>query len=114
MITWKNIENEQVLEKLLSQPENEETPILIFKHSTRCSISANVLDRLQRQWDTKSHEAVQTYLIKVIEERPLSNALSQRLGITHESPQLFLLKNGKLLFHASHYDISYNEVKKNL
>jgi bacillithiol system protein YtxJ len=73
---------------------------LVFKHSTRCPISAAAFDEYQR-WSAENPD-VATGWIDVIEDRALSQLLSQRTGVPHESPQALLLRLGRVVWHASH------------
>ncbi len=75
-------------------------PIYIFKHSSRCGISSMVLSRFEKQ----VKERKETYFYLHIQGfRSLSNWLAEELGIRHESPQLIIVKEGKVLAHDSHY-----------
>jgi bacillithiol system protein YtxJ len=79
--------------------ESEEK-FIVFKHSTRCSISRTALSRFERDWDSLS--AVKPYYLDLLEHRNISNAIAQDTGVEHESPQAILIENGKVLKHASH------------
>ena len=75
-------------------------PVYIFKHSSRCGISSMVLSRFEKQLK----ERKETYFYLHIQGfRFLSNWLAEELGIRHESPQLIILKEEKVLAHDSHY-----------
>lgn len=75
-------------------------PVYIYKHSSRCGISSMVLSRFEKQ----VKERKETYFYLHIQGfRSLSNWLATELGIRHESPQLIILKNEKVLAHDSHY-----------
>lgn len=73
---------------------------LVFKHSTRCPISAAAFAEY-RAW-TAAHPSAPTGWIDVIEDRELSGLLAQRTGVRHESPQALLVSRGRVLWHASH------------
>ena len=83
--------------------------VILFKHSTRCSISSAALNRL-KDFCAESSEEVNAYMVDVIQEREISNQISSRLGIRHESPQLIVLKNGKPVYHRSHFEIVKNDL----
>ena len=74
--------------------------VYIFKHSSRCGISSMVLSRFEKQ--LKRRKASYFYL-HIQGFRSLSNWLAEELGVRHESPQLIILKDGKVLAHESHY-----------
>lgn len=78
-------------------------PILIFKHSTTCPISANVFDEI-------SNVDATIFLITVQKSRAISNAIAEKTGIKHESPQAIILKDGEPFFSQSHYEITRDEV----
>ena len=77
---------------------------VLLKHSTTCSISTVALDELMRFAGT--HPEWEIYVLKVLEARDLSDTLSQRLGVHHESPQVFVVKDGCAVWHGSHFDIT--------
>ena len=76
-------------------------PILLFKHSTRCPISAAALKRTEA-WLTQQAAAPPFYLIKVIESRGLSQEIARRFAVEHQSPQALLIYRGAVRWHASH------------
>ena len=73
-------------------------PVLIFKHSSSCGISAGVI----RQVGSIDSDI---NLVVVQKSRAISNAIADRTGIRHESPQAIVLVNGEPTYHASHWDI---------
>lgn len=81
-----------------------EGPLLVLKHSRVCPVSFGAHREVQDWID--SGRAVPVHLVVVQEARPVSNALAERLGIRHESPQAILLDKGKVLWHASHGEIT--------
>lgn len=89
-------------------------PILLFKHSTTCSISRTALDRLQRNWTDADDAAHVPYLLDLHRHRVVSNAVADRYGITHESPQVLVIKNGRCVHDASHFGITYAGTKQAL
>jgi bacillithiol system protein YtxJ len=88
------------LEKLL---ESSETAI-VFKHSTRCPVSAMALLEVKRF--VSARPDVLVHLIKVVEDRPLSLHFAKRVGVPHESPQAILLRSGKAVWHDSHEGVT--------
>ena len=81
------------------------TPQLIFKHSTRCSISRFVLNAFIANYGYSSQDFGAWYL-DLLEYRSISNRIAQLLDVVHESPQLIVIKNGKTLESASHENIN--------
>lgn len=87
---------------------------MIFKHSTRCSISSMALDRLERSWSDTEMQALQPYFLDLISYRDTSGEVARVLQVEHQSPQLLLLKNGEVVYHTSHMGISYQQLKQEL
>ncbi|MBN7814819.1 bacillithiol system redox-active protein YtxJ [Algoriphagus pacificus] len=89
---------------------SEDVPVMIFKHSTRCSVSSMSLDRLLRNWKEEDHQNVVPYYLDLIQNRALSDRVSEVFGVRHESPQVILIKNGVAVYDNSHFGISYPEI----
>jgi bacillithiol system protein YtxJ len=87
--------------------QSRENPLFIFKHSTTCPVSAAAYFAFE-----SSAVDVPKYFLKVQDSRPVSNEIESNLGIEHQSPQLFLLKDGKAVWQATHYSISGHQIKK--
>ncbi|PTT14598.1 bacillithiol system redox-active protein YtxJ [Flavobacterium sp. HMWF030] len=85
-------------------------PVVIFKHSTRCSISRMALKQFEREFDL--NEAVDAYFLDLIAHRDISNEIASRFNVYHESPQLILIKNGKAVYDVSHSDIDAVALKE--
>lgn len=88
---------------------SKQKPVAIFKHSTRCSISAMVLSRFERSYESES--AFEPYFLDLIAFRDVSNEIASRYQVDHQSPQVILIQDGKAIFDASHNGISYEELK---
>ncbi len=82
-------------------------PVFIFKHSTTCSISNMSLDRLQRNWKAEDEDKITPFYLDLLAYRALSNQVALDFGVTHESPQVLVIREGKVVYHESHYGISY-------
>jgi bacillithiol system protein YtxJ len=98
------------VEQLVEASRRSEKGVVIFKHSTRCAISAMALSRLQRSW-TLPEDVLPVYLLDLIQYRDVSNAIAEKFQVAHESPQLLLLKDGEVVYHASHYSINAADVE---
>jgi bacillithiol system protein YtxJ len=108
-MTWNKIENLTDLEAAISASNHQ--PIAIFKHSTRCSISSTALDRFERAWQkTDQHQNLKPYLLDLIQFREISNQVADQLEVRHESPQIIIIKEGKAVFHESHYGILLDDI----
>jgi bacillithiol system protein YtxJ len=86
---------------------SNEQAVVLFKHSTTCPISAGVYQEI-------SNADADINLIVVQHARQLSDTVAERTGVRHESPQAFVLKNGAVVYHASHYDVTARDVENNL
>ncbi|MDF2435728.1 MAG: hypothetical protein K0Q95_104 [Bacteroidota bacterium] len=109
-MNWSVISNETDASLLREKSFDPSVKALfIFKHSTRCSISSVAKDRLERSWklDTDTYPA---FYVDVLTARPLSNKIADEFNVRHESPQLIILKEGKVIYTASHSEISYSEI----
>ena len=82
---------------------SEQQPVLIFKHSTRCSISRMALKQFENEFNLQDKIAI--YYLDLLEFRSISNEIASRFKIEHQSPQIVLIKNGAIIHDASHSDI---------
>jgi len=101
-----DLRQDRDLEQLLTRSKSD--PVLIFKHSTQCSISAQVYEEFSDFADGVPNLICGAVL--VIEDRALSNAIEKRFGVRHESPQALLIKDGRVVWHASHWSITSNSL----
>lgn len=92
--------------------ESQEQPVLIFKHSTTCSISAAAKAKLERQWADAGLGQAKLYYLDLLRYRPISNEIAQKFNIRHESPQLLLIHHGECRYDASHMGIRLSDVKQ--
>lgn len=90
-----------------------EAPVMIFKHSTRCSISSSALNRVERNWnDEHDNLKVKPYFLDLIAYREISSGIAQKWNIEHQSPQVLIIKNGVCIYTETHMGINYNEIIK--
>jgi len=87
-----------------------EKPVLIFKHSTRCSISKMALNQFESDYDLK--DKIELYYLDLIEYRLISNEVANVFGVVHQSPQILLIRDGKAIFNASHESIDALQLEK--
>ncbi|MGZ4047785.1 MAG: bacillithiol system redox-active protein YtxJ [Bacteroidia bacterium] len=104
------VTEEQLIEINRLSQSADISGVIIFKHSSRCSISSMALNRLERSWNL-SDKHIPAYFLDILTHRPLSNAVSGMYGINHESPQLLLIKNGKCIYSASHSNIFIADIQ---
>ncbi len=89
---------------------SHQQPVLIFKHSTICSTSAVVLDRFERKWQADEIRGLITYFLDLLKYRSISDQISIDFNLRHESPQLLVVKCGRVTYHDSHFGIDYQKL----
>ena len=89
--------------------ESRERPVLLFKHSRTCGISCEALDELHAHLEQAGTDAVYKMVV-VQNHRRVSDTVSQRLGVRHETPQAILIKGGAAVWNASHFRITAAEI----
>jgi len=107
---WNKLTDESQLAEIVQISEMQ--PVLIFKHSTRCSISSTAKDRLERNWKTDKENTIMPFYLDLIAHRNISNAISVRFAVLHESPQVLLIKGGRVVHKASHMSINFDTIVK--
>lgn len=105
-IMWKDLNDAAQLAAIIE--ESKTSPVVLFKHSTRCSISSMAKSRLER---AGMPEGITFYLLDLIRYRSVSNQIAEDFGVLHQSPQVVLLIGGKCVYHASHSAISMDEIE---
>jgi len=88
-------------------------PVVLFKHSFTCGISAEALDELVSHLDGSAGDAHYA-MVTVQTHRELSNAVTARLGVRHETPQAILVRDGRVAWTASHFRVNATELRKAL
>lgn len=83
--------------------ESKDNLVIIFKHSTRCSVSRMVLKEFENDYNLENKAL--PYFLDLLEHRDISNEIASRFSIIHQSPQLIIIKNGISVYNASHSDI---------
>ncbi|MEO1449189.1 MAG: bacillithiol system redox-active protein YtxJ [Bacteroidota bacterium] len=102
-VPWKTLNSVDQIDTLLEA--SHQKPVAIFKHSTTCGISAGAKYKLDQEWDIDA-EKVDIYYLDLLRYRSVSNAVADKTGVWHQSPQVILLKDGKAVFDTSHMAIS--------
>jgi bacillithiol system protein YtxJ len=92
------LHEEQDLGPLFERSQTE--PVVLFKHSTQCSRSAEAYEELQMF--VSDHPEVPCGVVLVIEDRELSDTVEDHFGIQHESPQAIVISRGDSVWHANH------------
>ena len=102
---WIHLTDEEQLKQIISNSQNR--PQVIFKHSTRCSISSVALQRLKK---AEQPADIDFYFLDLIAYRQLSNRVSEFFKVDHQSPQILVIKDGACIYDESHLSISMNEI----
>ncbi len=111
-MNWIKLNHPSQLDEI--KKESEQQPVLIFKHSTRCSISATALSRLERSWKEGEMKELKPYYLDLLSYRPISNSIAEDFGVYHQSPQALLIYKGKCVYNSSHFDITYPDIKSQI
>ncbi|MFW0716334.1 bacillithiol system redox-active protein YtxJ [Pedobacter sp. N23S346] len=104
-MTWVNLTSLDQLNEI----KNADGYSLIFKHSTRCSISMMAKRNFEFNWEVIPVDT-KLYFLDLISYREISNSVAEVFNVAHQSPQILLIKNGDCVLEASHSDISADEV----
>ena len=107
---WQKLTSVKQIEDLVE--ESKMQPVVIFKHSTSCSISSMAKSRLERQWTDNNLNGLKPYYLDLLAFRPVSNEIAEFFQVRHESPQLLLIQDGVCTYNGSHMGIQLNEIKK--
>jgi monothiol bacilliredoxin len=97
------IDNKQTLDSLLS--DSRTRPVIVFKHSNACGVSASAYRELEKLDN-------QVNMVEVQTAREVSRDLADLTGVQHETPQVIVLRDGKAVWNASHFQIKAAEVIK--
>jgi bacillithiol system protein YtxJ len=103
-MNWTQLRSTDQLNEIKNLPGYS----IIFKHSTRCSISMMAKRRFELDWDSLPEE-LPLYFLDLIQYREISNQIAQLFHVYHESPQLLLIKDGECILDQSHGGISIDE-----
>jgi bacillithiol system protein YtxJ len=107
---WLHLSSEDQLEEINQRSFDPQLMgVLLFKHSTRCSISSAALNRLERNWKL-SNETFPAFYLDLLNNRLLSMKIADYYSIEHQSPQVLVIKNGKCIYSTSHSDINADDI----
>ncbi|MFM9987186.1 bacillithiol system redox-active protein YtxJ [Flavobacterium sp.] len=109
-IKWNILSDLGELNEIINLSHDK--PVVIFKHSTRCSVSRMALKQFENEFDFQ--DKVTPYFLDLIAFRDVSNEIANRFDVVHQSPQIILIKDGKAIYNASHSDIDANDLKEKL
>ena len=109
IMKWSELSSIDQIDQI--RKESTEKPILIFKFSSRCSLSRMALDRLERNWKETEMTGIKPYFLDLITYREISNRIAHVFEVEHESPQVLIIENEKSIFDQSHMGIDYQEIR---
>lgn len=104
-MNWTTLNDFNQLQQLVEA--SHQKPQVIFKHSTRCSISIMAKNRLER---VAFPDQIQFHYLDLLQFREISNKIADQFGVYHQSPQVLLIKNGECIYEETHSAISMEEI----
>lgn len=107
-IDWNALTSLSQLDEIVE--ESKEKTVVVFKHSTRCGISRMALSGFERDFEP-SNSNLEFYYLDILNYRELSNQIAAGFGVWHESPQLLIIKDEKVVYHASHGQIDAKKIE---
>lgn len=107
-LNWNQLESIEQLHMVFES--STQKPVLLFKHSTRCSISSMALNRFESEWDESTNCSI--YYLDLLAFRPVSNEIAVITQVEHQSPQAILIINKDVKYSASHSQISASDIQK--
>ena len=106
-IPWVKLTTVSQLDEAIEASKNKK--VILFKHSTRCSISSSAMNKFTSKW-SEDTDAIPYYL-DLIAYREVSNMIQEKFGVMHQSPQVIVLQDGKVIYDASHMAINLDDIK---
>lgn len=105
-MNWIALTDDKQLDEVVANSNT--VPQVIFKHSTRCSISSMAKNRLDKK---NAPDGINFYFLDLIKYRNLSNRIEREFAVTHQSPQVLVIENGKCVYNESHSGIDFEEIE---
>ena len=109
-LNWLHLKTIEDLE--LAITSSEVRPVLLFKHSTRCSISTMAKDRLERNWSDDIQ--IESYYLDLLQFRNVSDKIAEIFNVEHQSPQVMIISNRVSIYDASHNQINVDSIKDHI
>lgn len=104
-MNWIKLESPDQLSEIVNQ--SHQSPQVIFKHSTRCSISTMAKNRLER---SHAPEDLNFHYLDLLKYRSISNQIAEKFKVYHESPQILVISKGECIYDESHSGIDMKEI----
>jgi bacillithiol system protein YtxJ len=102
---WKSLQDRSQLDDIVNR--SVERKQVLFKHSTRCTISVMALNRLER---TAAPDGADFYLLDLLNHRDISNEIAERFSVIHASPQVLIIQEGQCVYDESHNAINMDDI----
>ena len=110
-VNWKDLTDVKQLDEIIE--ESKTIPVLLYKHSTRCSVSIMAKNHLDRNWDVPD-EKMKCYYLDLLKHRDISNQIADTFNVIHQSPQVLIIKGGTCIYNASHDSINVRTIAKQI
>jgi bacillithiol system protein YtxJ len=107
-VGWRQLTNLGQLNEI--GEVSTEKAVLIFKHSTRCSVSRMVLKQFENEFDLQ--DKIVPYFLDLLQHREISNTIARDYEVQHQSPQVIIIKDGKAVYNASHERIDTKQLEQ--
>ena len=105
-MNWIPLQDEAQLDEIIANSNT--APQVIFKHSTRCSVSSMAKNRLDKN---DAPNGINFYYLDLIKHRNISNKIAECFQVRHQSPQVLVIQNGKCIFTENHSGIVFDEIE---
>jgi bacillithiol system protein YtxJ len=104
---WQKISQASQVDSIIES--SSERPQLIYKHSHRCSVCFVAKGDLEQSSEDILEHA-DMHFVNVVNNREASDYIASELDVRHESPQVILVDQGEVVWHASHGSIEAEEI----
>ena len=108
-VPWNQLTEMETLDELVEISNNQ--TVAILKHSTSCGISRMVLRQFEQSYDLKDDQ-IKLYFLDLLAYRDISNKIASKFNVPHQSPQLLVIVDGKVVFDASHSSIQSEKLNE--
>jgi bacillithiol system protein YtxJ len=110
-VQWESLTDLSQLDAILEDRTQQKH--VLFKHSTRCVVSAMAKRQLESEWPSDKPD-IHVWYLDLLNHRDISNAITEKTGVSHQSPQAFAIIDGQVLYADSHSEISARSILKSL
>jgi bacillithiol system protein YtxJ len=109
--SWEELETMNELDE--AHQLSFQKPVVLFKHSVTCGISARSKYMLEANWRF-DEDRLKFYYLDLLNHRTISNKIAEKYSVRHQSPQIIIVINGQAVFDASHHRISTELIARTL